>query len=175
MKTGGGDSRAAAEGRGGEPVTPWIWVNGLQNQDDTFLLLGHSAGGTVPGCPLRPLRGPCPPSPGLRAQTPGCARRGAGIHATRSLGGKGFRGLCACTVTCSCQVQAGGGAGRGGRMGYRVNKATCRPRTPQRGWMCMDVDPTPPSGTTGWSTAPGPHFCTLGSGRFSRWMTMWAW
>lgn len=20
-----------------------------------------------------------------------------------------------------------------------------------------------------------PHFCTLGSGRFSRWMTMWAW
>lgn len=46
---------------------------------------------------------------------------------------------------------------------------------------CLLAGTVPPhpgaTGQTPEAPAPGrpPHFCTLGSGRFSRWMTMCAW
>lgn len=58
----------------------------------------------------------------------------------------------------------------GGRWAeHRRTEAACCPWAPWGRLLCTSLGHHPVGAQR------GPHFCTLGSGRFSRWMTMWAW
>lgn len=45
----------------------------------------------------------------------------------------------------------------------------------QASLLCTSLGHLPHVPPSAEPAAREPHFCTLGSGRFSRWMTMWAW
>lgn len=133
------------------------------------------AGAALPG-----YRSRHPPAHTLRLGAPslGCSQTWGCQSGTLITGGGAPGGSTGLERGRSRRVLAGRGV-RGPGAGLAENRVSGDPAGAGRAdglarssTACLHLPRPPPSAA---ARSPGPHFCTLGSGRFSRWMTMWAW